>query len=146
MAINQDLGMAHQKTAETIFLHNIQFIKLQQQARCSGASIIRLACAIALQAYSSIETITLSFQHEDSIGVWNSWIPNVDRSKRVLALLMECEDQPANTAKHAEAQYALRVSSLKDDVLTISQPTSLMLLKKDYPSVSFRLLSYLETP
>ncbi|KAF6826550.1 non-ribosomal peptide synthetase [Colletotrichum plurivorum] len=136
MTVNQNLRLAYQNTAETLFFHQSQLVKLQQQASCSGASIIRLACSIALQAYSSTESVTLSFKHEGSNGAWNSWTPKLERHSRVLAHLMESEDHSSQTEKHGTPQYALRLFSLEDGAPPSSQPTSLLLLKKDFPDLN----------
>ncbi|KAF4872634.1 Nonribosomal peptide synthase atnA [Colletotrichum siamense] len=101
------------KTAETLLFRSHRFEALQEYAHCSAASIIQLACVVALKAYASVESI--NFLGEDQ--KWLLWNTPLSPKSRIFELLCKPKVASADSVTISKAnltEYALIVSSFRD--------------------------------
>ncbi|KAK1570243.1 non-ribosomal peptide synthetase [Colletotrichum navitas] len=111
------------KSVETIFFHHHQFQSLKKQAGCSASAIIRLACAISLQAFWPADSASLIFQGSDI--AWERWSKDLSRSERVVTLLQHDSIKPSQSEEETIFRHALSVIELEDDLHTFSAIPSL---------------------
>lgn len=126
------------KTAETLLFRSHRFEALQEYAHCSAASIIQLACVVALKAYASAESI--NFLGEDQ--KWLLWNTPLSPKSRIFELLCKPNVASADSVTISKAnltEYALIVSSFRDGCpLNMAQEAlpSLHAVKAVHPQVS----------
>ncbi|KAK1659545.1 non-ribosomal peptide synthetase [Colletotrichum godetiae] len=123
------------RSAEVIFFQHHRFQSLKEQAQCSASSIVRLACAICLQAFSPSDSICLVFQGKEK--AWQLWSKCIDRGDRVLPLLQGELDTPQTTQFAGDDifRHALSVSSLEEDLQKFENEPSLASLKGVFQDV-----------
>lgn len=124
------------RSVEVIFFQYHKFQSLKEQAQCSASSIIRLACAICLQAFSPSERICLAFQGKEK--AWQLWSRSISYNDRVLPLLQAELDTPQISQPVDEDifRHALSVSALEEDLQTFENQPSLASLKGVCQNVS----------
>ncbi|KAK1723491.1 non-ribosomal peptide synthetase [Colletotrichum acutatum] len=123
------------RSVEVIFFQYHKFQSLKEQAQCSASSIIRLACAICLQAFSPSERICLAFQGKEK--VWQPWSKSISCNDRILPLLQAELDTPQISLPVDEDifRHALSVSALEEDFQTFENQPPLASLKGVYQDV-----------